>query len=171
MLEIEEIMDEEETVEDYKINLNAFLKKFPEVAPLWRRITNDILPAFYANMYGNKLYYYMDFRILDKNRRLYWGIFPEGKGNLQSAPNNARIKAYIGDVTNWDKNIIYLLIQYTIAKLIYDKQIIVAGYGDTRGDMTDIMKLIRYDLKFDLNGYAWEMFRQVQVSFTIGTHY
>ena len=43
--EIEEIMDDEDIIKDYKTSLFAFLNKFPEAAKLWGRIKHDILPS------------------------------------------------------------------------------------------------------------------------------
>lgn len=166
--ETEEIMDDDEVVQDYKVNLVAFLNKFPEAAQLWGRIKYDILPSLYANMHNNRLYHYMDFRVLDNS--LYCGIFKTGRGNLESSPDKARIKAYIGDVTNWDSDVVSLLMQYIVAQLIYDQQIIVTGYGDIQDSMVNIMKLVRANSRFDMNGYAWEILHKIQVSFTIGTH-
>lgn len=166
--ETEEIMDDEDIVKDYKTSLIAFLNKFPEAVKLWGKIKYDILPSLYANMHNNRLFYYIDFRVLDNS--LYCGIFKTGYGNLKSSPNKAKIKAYIGDVTNWDSDVVSLLVQYIIAQLIYDQQIIVTGYGDVRDSMINIMKLIQDNPIFNMNGYAWETFRQVQVSFYIGTH-
>ena len=165
--EIEEIMDDEDIVEDYKTNLSAFLNKFPEAVPLWDKIKYEILPSLCANMYNNRLYHYMDFRILDNH--LYCGIFKEGVGNLESSPNRAKIKAHIGDVSHWDSDIVSLLIQYFIAQLIYDQQIIVMGYENVHDSMINIMRLVLNNPRFNMN-YYWEMYRKVQVSFIIGTH-
>lgn len=168
MKEIEEIMDDEDIVKDYKTNLSVFLNKFPEAVPLWGKIKYEILPSLYANMHNNRLYHYMDFRVLDNS--LYCGIFKIGDGNLESSPDKAKIKAYIGEVTNWDSNIVSLLVQYFVARLIYDQQIIVTGYGDIHDSMINIMKLVQANSRFDKNGYTWKMLRQVRISFTIGTH-
>lgn len=166
--ETEEIMDDEDIVKDYKISLSTFLNKFPEAVPLWDKIKYEILPSLYANMHKDRLYHYMDFRVLDNS--LYCGIFKVGRGNLENSPDMARIKAYIGDVANWDIDVIHLLIQYIIAQLIYDQQIIVVGYGDIQDSMINIMKLVRANSNFDMNIYARKIFHKIQVSFTIGTH-
>lgn len=165
--EIEEIMDDEDIVQDYKTNLSAFLNEFPEAVPLWDKIKHEILPSLYANMYNNRLRHYMDVRILDDH--LYCGIFNEGYGNLESSPNMAKIKAHIGDVSTWDSDIVSLLVQYFIAQLIYDQQIIVTGYEDVHDSMINIMRLVLNNPRFNMK-YCWEMFRKVHVSFIIGAH-
>lgn len=165
--ELEEIMDEDGIPEKYKTNLNTFLTKFPKVQPLWHKIKDDILPAFYAKMHNNRLYYFMEFRVI---KGILWcGIFREGDGNLESNPCRAKIKAEMGNVAIWDIEVTLLLVQYIIAKIICDRQIIIAGYTDHR-DMESTMKLIQKNPIFDMKGYAWEMFHQMRVSFTIGTH-
>ena len=167
MPEIEEIMDDEDIVKDYQTNLSAFLNKFPEAVPLWGKIKDEILPSLYANMYNNRLRHYMDIRILDNH--LYCGIFNEGDGSLESPSNRAKIKAHIGDVSNLDSDIVSLLVQYFVAQLIYDQQIIITGYEGVHDSMINIMTFVLNNPRFNMN-YYWEMYRKAHIAFIIGTH-
>lgn len=172
--EIEEIMDEEEWSEGYKTDLNVFLAKYPEAAVIWRKIKEDLLPPLYSLMHNNRSYHYMEFRVM--NNELWCGIFNQGDGNLHTQPDKAKFRIKIASVDLLDDEVLNLLLQYLIVKLMRDKLIIITGYSsEAEYDAKRLIKIVsRNDSIFNLRlrpPYYDNNFQlEKQMGFSIGTH-